>query len=452
MSTTNLNKEEVSGLAAFLANRIVFYLHAFAYLSVNLLLIIIWAVTTGLTGIGYFWPLFVMFGWGFPFGLHFIAYLMYNDKIQYLANVRRQSAFSILFVFHAWLYLSINTFIMIINFTFTPDLPYFIWVVALWGIGFGFHAIGFLVWRPFITKEEEKLKTTFPNYSEKRIESIASSHVIQFWLLLIHLSYFIVVNLLFYLEEFLPFINLEGMNFINIIYGSIAWGIIVGIHALEYYFFVIRVEKGEPIWKSFYLHIIAYLALNIFLIIYQFTRSTFMIWIHYPLISWGVVLALHLYVTLNWEKFLSSAKELMQRQISEQLEDFELRKEAIKFLFIDFELIAHILIYISTIILLGIQFAIEGIDLILLIYPIFGWLIAISINASFLWIFYTQESSFLKATAAIHISVYIPTSILMVLINILFAPGILWSVIAIAGWGIGVGLHVLLAYLLTKKQ
>jgi hypothetical protein len=103
-------------------------------------------------------------------------------------------------------------------------------------------------------------------------------------------------------------------------------------------------------------------------------------------------------------------------------------------------------------ILLAIQFSIQGIDMMLLIYPIFGWSIAISINASFLRIFYTQESSFLRVAAIIHISIYIPTSILLVLINLLFLPGIFWSVITMAGWGIGLGLHILLAYLLTQKE
>jgi hypothetical protein len=452
MSTKNLEEKKVSGLAAFLAHRIVFALHAFAYISVSLLLAIIWLVTTGMTGITFFWPFYPMFGWGFGIGFHLIAYLMYNDKIEYLARVRRMSVFNILFVFHAWFYLSVNTFLMIINLTFTPNNLFFIWSVILWGIGFAFHAVGFFTWETYTSKETQKIKRLHPEYSEKRVASIANSNIVQFWLLIIHISYFAVTNILFYLGDYIPYLDVSGMTLIDTIYGSIAWGILLGIHALEYYFFVMKTEKGKSIWKSLYLHIAAYAALNLFLIVYQFTRSTIMVWIHYPLILWGLVLALHLFVSLRWDQFVNAAKDLMERQIIESLEEFELRKEAIKFLFIEFELIAHILIYIGTMILLAIQFSIQGIDMILLIYPIFGWLIAISINASFLWIFYTQESSFLRATAVIHIMVYIPTSILLVMINILFVPRILWSVIAMAGWGIGLGLHILLAYLLTQKE
>ncbi|MBY9006900.1 MAG: 2TM domain-containing protein, partial [Candidatus Lokiarchaeota archaeon] len=47
----------------------------------------------------------------------------------------------------------------------------------------------------------------------------------------------------------------------------------------------------------------------------------------------------------------------------------------------------------------------------------------------------------------IHIGAYIPTSIFLVVANIIFFPEFLWSVIAIAGWGVGLGLHLLIANL-----
>ena len=40
--------------------------HALAYLSVNVLLVAIWFAT----GVGFFWPLFPIFGWGIGLAFH----------------------------------------------------------------------------------------------------------------------------------------------------------------------------------------------------------------------------------------------------------------------------------------------------------------------------------------------------------------------------------------------
>ncbi|GAG57958.1 unnamed protein product, partial [marine sediment metagenome] len=62
-----------------------------------------------------------------------------------------------------------------------------------------------------------------------------------------------------------------------------------------------------------------------------------------------------------------------------------------------------------------------------------------------------QITAFLMWTAVLHSAAYIGGIPLLVTINILFAPAILWSAIALGGWAIGLGAHLLLAFL-TRKQ
>jgi 2TM domain len=50
--------------------------HVFAYVAVNTLLVVIWAVT----GAGFFWPIFPMLGWGI--GLAFHGWETYSPRDQ----------------------------------------------------------------------------------------------------------------------------------------------------------------------------------------------------------------------------------------------------------------------------------------------------------------------------------------------------------------------------------
>ena len=48
------------------ANEVAFQLHARAFVLINLFLVAIWA----LTGFGYFWPAWVILGWGLGLAIH----------------------------------------------------------------------------------------------------------------------------------------------------------------------------------------------------------------------------------------------------------------------------------------------------------------------------------------------------------------------------------------------
>jgi len=82
--------QKFSGLIKIFSHRILFLIHLFAYVAVSLLLILIWAVSLPVLPSVYFIPFFPIFGWGFGIGAHSLVYLMYNDKIKYLSELRNQ--------------------------------------------------------------------------------------------------------------------------------------------------------------------------------------------------------------------------------------------------------------------------------------------------------------------------------------------------------------------------
>ena len=127
-------KQKNNLFAKLLSNRILFAIHAFTYIAVMLLLVLIWAVTLGLAGNKYFWPLFAMFGWGFGVGFHSLIYLMYNDMVKCLLKIREKSSLGVVFMVHSWFYVMVNLFLMILNLTSLEllNLIWFPWVLGIW--------------------------------------------------------------------------------------------------------------------------------------------------------------------------------------------------------------------------------------------------------------------------------------------------------------------------------
>ena len=80
-----------------------------------------------------------------------------------------------------------------------------------------------------------------------------------------------------------------------------------------------------------------------------------------------------------------------------------------------------------------------------------GWLIGVAVHGAFFISYYKQIRAFLSWTAIIHAAVYITVGVYLVILNVTIATGIAWSAIALGGWGIGFGLHVLLAYLVKNR-
>lgn len=407
--------------------RILLVLHLFAYLAVTLLLTIIWAVA----GIGPYWPLFPIFGWGFGIGFHLITYLLYNDKVAYLTKVKEQSDFGILYIYHTFFFISVNIFLMILDLEGPADF-WFLWPLLIWAAAWIFHTFGFFTWGKFFDKEMTKTREKY-EYPEKRLKKMVTSKLTQFWFLIIHIALFVVVTIFFFLNPIQP----------NPLENSITWGIVVGLQALSYYLFnFVKTIKRVLIGLIF--NIIAYGAINIWAIIYNVLHPTAIFWPIYPLVLWLIAIAIHAFLTYRWDPFISGATERAKKISRQELEDFEIHSKAIGLIFWQWSWITHIFIYILGIILIGINL---GIDSTLIIHPAMGWLIGVAVHGVLFYIVYKPITGFPLQTVFLHVAVYIVTSIYLVLINAIFTPGAAWSAIAIGGWGIGLGFHVILWYL-----
>jgi 2TM domain len=99
-----------------------FRLHLVAYLAVSALLVLVWATT----GAAYFWPIFVLVGWGAGVAVH--GYCVYRGNGKYA------------FRLHLVAYLVINAGFVV---TWAVTEPgYFFWpilVILAWGAGVAIH-------------------------------------------------------------------------------------------------------------------------------------------------------------------------------------------------------------------------------------------------------------------------------------------------------------------------
>ena len=80
-----------------------------------------------------------------------------------------------------------------------------------------------------------------------------------------------------------------------------------------------RAKKRVEEFREFYQHLIVYLAVNAFLIVINLLTSPQHLWFYWPLLGWGIGLALHAATVFGSSKFWGSQweerkiKELMDR-------------------------------------------------------------------------------------------------------------------------------------------
>ncbi|MHA1688446.1 MAG: 2TM domain-containing protein, partial [Promethearchaeota archaeon] len=264
----DLGKENVKGLAGILSNKDLFILHTFIYIAVNGLLILIWALTTDFLSVP--WPFYSILGWGIGYGFHAVTFLMYNDKIKSLSVARRKGKFAILYIYHAWFYVSVNILIIVANITIIEYLL-FLWPLLVWGIGFAIHSIGFFTWDKRLIQEKNYFKPYFPNLPEKNLEYLADLKNIQFWLLVGNVAYFTVSVILAYTAPLFGVYYMTSIQngvMIDPIYNIIPWAIFLGIHGCSYYLF--KYKLTIPLLNSsLMLNMLAYIAYNVYFIILQ---------------------------------------------------------------------------------------------------------------------------------------------------------------------------------------
>ena len=440
--------QRYSGLIKILTHRVLFLLHLFAYGAVSLLLILIWAVTLPQLETLYFLPFFPIFGWGFGMGFHALVYLMYNDKIKYLSELRKQSGFKILFIFHAWFYGTINLFLLILDLTTTPNEFWFFWSLGGWGIAFGFHAFGFFTWDKSLEAQKSRLREKHPDYSEQRLKEFAASKLLGIEILMLHLTYFVIVNVIVYTTQIWELGT--AVTLLQVIETTIGWGVFVAIHLLAYYLLNF-VDTMKIEMKFLILHGLGYIGLAVVGLIEQLISGG-VFWWYIPVVLWAIVFGIHVVVALKWDAINAPALEKVKSRSKEGLEEYKYQRITYWLLLWRFSFIAHIFVYILGIILLNVQFiSVLGSDINVWVIVVLGWLIGLLVHGAFYFVVLKHVTAFLMWTAMLHIAAYIGAIPLLITLNILYDPTILWSAIALGGWAIGLGAHILIAKLMPKK-
>ena len=143
------------------------------------LLVLIWALNVSVNGLTFFWPMYPMFGWGFGSGYHLILYLAYNDKIKFLSKILKRRYFGVLFITHAWFYISVSIYLIVLNVLYS-SFPWSVFAIMGWGIGFGYHVIIASLMKSPKQPELKSIKTENANYCSNCGNELGDREEIKF--------------------------------------------------------------------------------------------------------------------------------------------------------------------------------------------------------------------------------------------------------------------------------
>jgi len=420
------------------AHKILLKLHLFLYSTVMALLILIWALVGD---ISFFLPAFPILGWGIGIGLHLIGYLIYFDKVSYLTKIKEQSTLGLLFILHAFIYVMVNL-IVLCGDLITPGVVFFYWLSSMWGIGIIFHAIGFFTWNMLMVNERAKILRKYPNYDSRKINKIATRKISNLWILVAHITYFVIVNILIY--TVIPDLFNVDLEAINIIDRTIYWSVILVIHIFSFFLRFYN-ESIKPNLRGLIIHTSLYVASNI-LLIYEWNKSDIAyFWPIYSLILWGIIIHVHVSASLKYDNRIKKVLIKVEKQITDA-DKYELHSKARKLVLWQYSFFSHLIIYAIGILLMTINIIIIAVDLSNIVHPIMGWGIGISVHGAIYLIVRLRIKGFWKGTFILHLAAYISTNIYLIILNVMMG-GFPWSAIAIVGWGIGLGVHTILAYI-----
>ncbi len=422
-------------LIAILTNKVLFSIHLFLYLAVMALLIVVWAVTLSLVNVSFFWPLFPMLGWGIGIGIHAITYLMFNDKVEYLTKVRKQSNFGILFIYHTLIYSLVNLIVIAANLMAEPEHLVFGWTLGMWGIVFGIHALGFFTFDFMLGREVNFFKKNFAQLEDKKYRMMARTKIFNFWLLITNVAYFIAGNILAYTY-------FAGENTIE---GTLMWATFVGIHAFAFFFYY-YVTSIKAAFKGLIIHL-AFFGAVMGWGIYQLTKITVpnILFAIEPILIWGILIGFHAFVAYKWEPILADATAIVERQAAGMLDKYDIKSRAGWLAVWKWSFFAHICIYGAVLILTGVQISLLSLPIDLIMHTAFGEVIGLAMHGAIYYVLLKNIRKFWRWTFIIHLVVFIVVGAYLITINIVYTPQFAWSAISLAGWAIGLGLHYLIA-------
>jgi hypothetical protein len=233
------------------------------------------------------------------------------------------------FYFHLFLYIGINSLLIVANLINHPQTPWFIIPLSSWGLFlFGHFLVLFFInsrsakkWRECRISKDVMDKLNLGLTNEELFKK--TSTILFAWMIFyFHLAVFLGGSFIIFFINYL--VNSQVLWSLIVI---ISWSIWLAVHFLinylttsEYFFpwrsakiesFIYRkytIESKKEVykeatlyfgfWLAFYTHVLLYLP-SIFILIISdyFFNTTGQRWFFYPIISWGIFLLAHGLVT-----------------------------------------------------------------------------------------------------------------------------------------------------------
>lgn len=156
-------------MASTSANRALL-IHAIAYVTVNAVLLAINAMqTVGPGETREWWVIWPIAGWGIGLAAHAFAVWaeQHAKEGQLLADPDIRGV-----AVHLFVYLAVNTFLVIVNLMTSPETLWFIWPILGWGVGLAAHA--YLVYRAVLKKTVERYATEQEMLTQIQLERRAA--------------------------------------------------------------------------------------------------------------------------------------------------------------------------------------------------------------------------------------------------------------------------------------
>ncbi len=145
-------------------------IHAAAYVVVNAALLVVNATQTLEPGeTRSWWVIWVIAGWGIGLAAHAFAVWMERNarEGQLLADPDARGV-----ALHLFVYLAVNTLLVVVNFTTSPETLWSIWPILIWGVALAVHA--YLAYRAVLRKTMQRYATEQEILSQMQLERRAA--------------------------------------------------------------------------------------------------------------------------------------------------------------------------------------------------------------------------------------------------------------------------------------
>ncbi len=391
--TTTRNVDEIreTWFSKFFASKIALIIHLFAYLSVNglcyMLNLMFWN--------GRLWAWHVSLGWGIGLSVYLGFYYIFTSGIKSITKA--------IFLIHLIVYTTVNVYLTLINFVYMASWPGVLWAhipALLWG---------FAVMMNFVLTIMISGKGLSAAEIRKNVTGI---------LLLTNIGYYGIVNALLYaLGKYATVYHLAVGTLLY-------WGIAVLAHAgitLLYNY----VEGVSGAKKGVILHAIIFGLSGLINVIDITFFSEYMLFyttrVNGFLISvgiWALVIAAHAFLAIRWDQTGGDVKDLMK-----------------------WLLIMHLAVYCASVgYMLFLNFSIwEG--RFWVPTAALGWAIGLSLHGLYYIIVKTDETNIMKISLLLHLIAYIGTMVLLIWLNLAIWQGRFWVPTVALGWGVGLAAH-----------